>query len=54
MVLDVNTILMELEIRIDKLKEFEENEESLERKKIQEIRRKEYENFKCWIEAQKK
>lgn len=51
MVLDVNTILMELEIRIDKLKQFEVETESPEMKKVQEIRRREYENFKFWIEA---
>jgi len=44
---------MELDIRIEKLKTFEEQAKSPELKKVQEIRRHEYESFKFWIEAQR-
>lgn len=48
----LNKIMMELDIRINKLKLFEVEEESPERREVQKIRRQEYENFKSWIEAQ--
>ena len=51
MVMTVDIILQELEIRINKLKKFEAAENDVEIYRYLQIRLREYESFKNWIEA---
>ena len=50
----VDIILLEMQIRIEKLKEFEfeaEKKRDVEMHRINRVRRMEYESFKNWIEV---
>jgi hypothetical protein len=55
MEVSINIILQEIQIRIDKLRQFEmetERKRAVKLHRITKVRRKEYESFKNWIEAQ--
>jgi hypothetical protein len=55
MEVSINIILQEIQIRIDKLRQFEmetERKRAVKLHRTTKIRRKEYESFKNWIEAQ--
>lgn len=53
MQMTVDIILQEIQIRVDKLKEFEleaEKKQDVDMHRITHVRRMEYESFKNWIE----
>ena len=55
MQMTVDIILQEIQIRVDKLKEFEleaEKKQDVDMHRITHVRRMEYESFKNWIEQE--